>query len=63
MKKMISTIGSLLIAVLTTAVLAAPRPAVAADAAAISRDAHAALNTLYESEDRKSVVEGKGGPP
>ena len=50
MNKMLRTIGSLLIAVLTTAVLAVPRPAMAADAAAISRDAHAALNTLYESE-------------
>jgi lipid-binding SYLF domain-containing protein len=50
MKKLIRTIGTLLIAVLTTAVLAAPRPAMAADAAAISREAYAALNTLYEKE-------------
>jgi len=50
MKNPIRTITILFFAIVAAAVMAAPRPAVAADAAAISRDAHAALNTLYESE-------------
>ena len=50
MKNPIRTITILFFAIVTAAVMAAPRTAVAADAAAISRDAHAALNTLYESE-------------
>jgi lipid-binding SYLF domain-containing protein len=50
MQNQIRTITTLLIAIVTTAILSVPRPAMAADASAISRDAHAALNTLYESE-------------
>jgi hypothetical protein len=38
MNKLIRTAGILLIAVMTTIVLADPRPSMAADAAAISRD-------------------------
>jgi len=49
MKKLISTITILLVAALTAAILAGPRPAMAADAAAIDRDARAALSTLYDS--------------
>ena len=50
MKNQIRTVTTLLIALVTTAILSVPRPAMAADAAAISRDAHAALTTLYASE-------------
>jgi lipid-binding SYLF domain-containing protein len=50
MNTLIRNIVTLIVAVVTTAILSAPLPAVAADAAAISRDAHAALNTLYESK-------------
>jgi lipid-binding SYLF domain-containing protein len=50
MKKQIRTVALLLVTVVTTAIVAAPRPAVAADAAKISREAHAALNTLYEKK-------------
>jgi lipid-binding SYLF domain-containing protein len=50
MKKLISSIALLLAAVASIAILSAPQPAMAANAAEISRDAHAALNTLYEKK-------------
>jgi len=59
MKKLISTIALTLIAVVTAVVLVVPRPAMAADAAAISRDAHAALNTLYAKELVPSLLREK----
>ena len=49
MNRCIRTIATLSIALLVTAILAAPRPAMAADAAAIDRDAQAALAKLYET--------------
>jgi len=49
MKKLIRTVSTLLIALVATAVLAIPRPALAADAVAIERDAKAALAKLYET--------------
>lgn len=48
MKKLISTMATLLVAALTAAILAGPRPAMAADAAAMDRDARAALAALYK---------------
>jgi len=49
MKKQIRTVSTLLIALVATAVLTAPRPAMAADAAAIDRESKAALAKLYET--------------
>jgi len=49
MKKLIRTVSTLFIALVATAVLAIPRPAKAADAAAIERDSKAALAKLYET--------------
>jgi len=49
MKKSIGTIALLLVTILITAVLAVPQPAVAANAAAIDREAKAALATLYNT--------------
>jgi len=49
MKNLIRTVSTLLIALIATAVLAIPRPALAADAVAIERDAKAALAKLYET--------------
>lgn len=48
MKKLISTMATLLVAASTAAILAGPRPAMAADAAAMDRDARAALAALYQ---------------
>ena len=48
MSKGIRTIALLLVALVTTVILAAPRPAVAADAAKIDREARAALQKLYK---------------
>jgi len=50
MKKLIRTIAILLITVFTAASLAGPRPAIAADAAVIDRDARAAISALYDKE-------------
>ncbi len=49
MNKLIGTISTLLITVVTTIILIAPRPAMAADMAAIERDSKAALAKLYET--------------
>jgi lipid-binding SYLF domain-containing protein len=49
MKKLIRTISTLLVALVTTAILAVPRPAMAIDAAAIERESKAALQKLYET--------------
>jgi len=45
----IRTIGLLLVAAVTAAILASPRPAMAADAAAIDRKVQNALKALYET--------------
>jgi lipid-binding SYLF domain-containing protein len=50
MKKLLSTMTMLLVAALTTAILVCPRPAMAANAAVIDRDAQAALSALYDKE-------------
>jgi lipid-binding SYLF domain-containing protein len=49
MKRLKRIIVTLILAIVATAILTGPRPALAADAAAISRDAHAALAKLYET--------------
>jgi len=49
MKKLIRTVSTLLVALVTTVVLAAPRPSMAIDTAAIERDSKAALAKLYET--------------
>ena len=49
MKNQIKTISTLLIALVVTVILTVPQPAIAADAAAIERDAQAALAKLYET--------------
>jgi lipid-binding SYLF domain-containing protein len=49
MNRLLRTIATLLIALVTAVILATPHTAVAADAAAIERDAKAALAKLYET--------------
>jgi lipid-binding SYLF domain-containing protein len=49
MNRLIRTIATLIVAVMTAAILATPPPAMAADAAAIDRDAKAALAKLYKT--------------
>ena len=49
MNRGIRTIATLIIALLTTTILVAPRTAMAADSAAINRDSKAALAKLYET--------------
>ena len=56
MKKLISSLAMLLVAAVTTAILSAPRTAVAADAAEISRDAHAALQKLYDTTPKAKML-------
>jgi len=56
MKIFINSLSMLLVAALTTAILSAPRTAVAADAAEISRDAHAALQKLYETTPKAKML-------
>lgn len=49
MNKLIRTVSTLLVALVTTVIFAAPRPAMAIDTAAIERDSKAALAKLYET--------------
>ena len=49
MNRLIRTVVTSILAVVTTAILSGPRQSLAADAAAISRDAQAALAKLYET--------------
>ena len=59
MRKLISCVVLLLVAVMTTAILAAPRQAVAANAAEIDQKARAALQTLYENKPIPKVLAEK----
>jgi lipid-binding SYLF domain-containing protein len=56
MKKLISSIALLLVAMVTTTVLSAPSTAMAANAAEISRDAQAALAKLYETTPKAKML-------
>ena len=49
MKSLIRNMAALCVVVLTAAIMTGPRPAVAADAAAIERDSKTALAKLYET--------------
>jgi len=59
MKNLISTMATLCVVALTAAVLSGPRPAVAADAAAIERDSKAALTKLYETTPAAKTLGAK----
>ncbi len=59
MEKKIRTIVALLITLLATAILGAPHPAMAADAAAIDRESRAALQELYQTTPLAKTLEKK----
>jgi lipid-binding SYLF domain-containing protein len=56
MSNLIRTIALLLVAVMTAAVMAAPRPAMAADAAEISSESQAALQRLYATTPKAKML-------
>ena len=56
MKTCIRSLAISLVAIVTTTVLSAPRPALAANAAEISRDAQAALQKLYDTTPKAKML-------
>ena len=56
MNRLRRAIAPLIIALVATVALAVPRPAIAADTAAINRDAQAALKTLYDTTPKAKML-------
>jgi len=56
MNRLISTIATLIFAVVTTVILAVPCQSLAADTAAIDRDSKAALQKLYETNPAAKLL-------